>query len=51
MRDINKTDKSERSLKANQTGSVINEFYQNSPLNGLLNKNDIIISFTSSGCI
>ena len=43
VRDINKTDKSERSLKANQTGSVINEIYQNSPLNGLLNKNDIII--------
>ena len=53
VRDINKTDKSERSLKANQTGSVINEIYQNSPLNGLLNKNDIIIevqkkSFQSS---
>ncbi len=43
VRDINKTDKSERNLKANQTGSVINEIYQNSPLNGLLNKNDIII--------
>ena len=53
VRDINKTDKSERNLKANQTGSVINEIYQNSPLNGLLNKNDIIIevqkkSFQSS---
>ena len=43
VRDINKTDKSERNLKANQTGSIINEIYQNSPLNGLLNKNDIII--------
>ena len=53
VRDINKTDKSERNLRANQTGSVINEIYQNSPLNGLLNKNDIIIevqkkSFQSS---
>ena len=53
VRDINKTDKSERNLKANQTGSVINEIYQNSPLKGLLNKNDIIIevqkkSFLSS---
>ena len=53
VRDINKTDKSERNLKANQTGSVINEIYQNSPLKGLLNKNDIIIevqkkSFQSS---
>ncbi len=53
VRDINKTDKSERNLKANQTGSIINEIYQNSPLNGLLNKNDIIIevqkkSFQSS---
>ena len=53
VRDINNTDKSERNLKANQTGSVINEIYQNSPLNGLLNKNDIIIeiqkkSFQSS---
>ena len=43
VRDINKTDKSKRNLKANQTGSVINKIYQNSPLNGLLNKNDIII--------
>ena len=53
VRDINNTDKSERNLKASQTGSVINEIYQNSPLNGLLNKNDIIIevqkkSFQSS---
>ena len=53
VRDINKTDKSKRNLKTNQTGSVINEIYQNSPLNGLLNKNDIIIevqkkSFQSS---
>ena len=53
VRDINKTDKSKRNLKANQTGSVINEIYQNSPLKGLLNKNDIIIevqkkSFQSS---
>ena len=53
VRDINKTDKSKRNLKTNQTGSVINEIYQNSPLKGLLNKNDIIIevqkkSFQSS---
>ena len=43
VRDINETDKSQRNLRANQTGSIINEIYQNSPLKGLLNKNDIII--------
>ena len=43
VRDINEIDKSQRNLRANQTGSIINEIYQNSPLKGLLNKNDIII--------
>ena len=32
-----------RNLKSSLTGSVINEIYNNSPLSGLLNKNDIII--------
>ena len=30
-------------LKSSLTGSVINEIYNNSPLSGLLNKNDILI--------
>ena len=43
VRDINANDKKTRNLKSSLTGSVINEIYNNSPLSGLLNKNDIII--------
>ena len=43
VRDINANDRKTRNLKSSLTGSVINEIYNNSPLSGLLNKNDIII--------
>ena len=44
VRDINANDrKAKRNLKSSLTGSVINEIYNNSPLSGLLNKNDILI--------
>ena len=43
VRDINANDRKTRNLKSSITGSVINEIYNNSPLSGLLNKNDIII--------
>ena len=43
VRDITETDRTDRKIKKEQTGVVINEIYQNSPLNGLLRKNDIII--------
>ena len=43
VRDINANDRKARNLKSSLTGSVINEIYNNSPLSGLLNKNDILI--------
>ena len=43
VRDIDANDRKTRNLKSSITGSVINEIYNNSPLSGLLNKNDIII--------
>ena len=43
VRDINANDRKTRNLKSSLTGSVINEIYNNSPLSGLLNKNDILI--------
>ena len=43
VRDINKNDINNRNLNPMITGSVIIDIYNNSPLSGLLNKNDIII--------
>ncbi len=43
VRDINKNDINNRNLNPMTTGSVIIDIYNNSPLSGLLNKNDIII--------